>query len=88
MWAIDGVWRSWLARRVWDAEALGSSPSTPTRRNFLVFSSVAYGSRICKSTTFSVSTVKFKNSMRQIRSFAIGPAASSLEPAVFDKFKN
>ncbi len=24
------MWRSWLARRVWDAEALGSSPSTPT----------------------------------------------------------
>ncbi len=25
-----GVWRSWLARRVWDAEVGGSSPLTPT----------------------------------------------------------
>src|SRR3989344_8729772 len=25
-----GVWRSWLARRVWDAEVEGSSPFTPT----------------------------------------------------------
>src|SRR3954467_8260204 len=30
----DGVWRSWLARRVWDAEAGGSSPLTPTRLTF------------------------------------------------------
>lgn len=28
----DGVWRSWLARRVWDAEAGGSSPLTPTTK--------------------------------------------------------
>jgi hypothetical protein len=29
--AATGVWRSWLARRVWDAEAGGSSPLTPTK---------------------------------------------------------
>ena len=28
----DGVWRSWLARRVWDAEVEGSSPFTPTNQ--------------------------------------------------------
>lgn len=28
---FNGVWRSWLARLVWDEEVLGSSPSTPTR---------------------------------------------------------
>jgi hypothetical protein len=28
--SVFGVWRSWLARRVWDAEAGGSSPLTPT----------------------------------------------------------
>lgn len=27
---IIGVWRSWLARHVWDVEAAGSSPATPT----------------------------------------------------------
>jgi hypothetical protein len=27
---VIGVWRSWLARRVWDAEVGGSSPLTPT----------------------------------------------------------
>ena len=26
------MWRSWLARRVWDAEAGGSSPLTPTKK--------------------------------------------------------
>ena len=25
-----GVWRSWLARAVWDREVAGSSPATPT----------------------------------------------------------
>ena len=25
-----GVWRSWLARAVWDREVEGSSPFTPT----------------------------------------------------------
>ena len=30
-WRSFGVWRSWLARCVWDAEAPGSSPGTPTR---------------------------------------------------------
>jgi hypothetical protein len=28
-----GVWRSWLARAVWDREVEGSSPFTPTRRS-------------------------------------------------------
>lgn len=28
--AVFGVWRSWLARLVWDQEAGGSSPLTPT----------------------------------------------------------
>lgn len=28
-----GVWRSWLARRVWDAEVGGSSPLTPTKKD-------------------------------------------------------
>ncbi len=28
--ADDGVWRSWLARAVWDREVEGSSPFTPT----------------------------------------------------------
>jgi hypothetical protein len=28
--ASRGVWRSWLARCVWDAEVPGSSPGTPT----------------------------------------------------------
>jgi hypothetical protein len=27
----DGVWRSGLARLVWDEEVVGSSPTTPTR---------------------------------------------------------
>ncbi len=27
------MWRSWLARRVWDAEVEGSSPFTPTTLN-------------------------------------------------------
>lgn len=27
---IIGVWRSWLARAVWDREVEGSSPFTPT----------------------------------------------------------
>ena len=26
-----GVWRSWLARAVWDREVEGSSPFTPTK---------------------------------------------------------
>lgn len=25
-----GVWRSWLARTVWDREVVGSSPTSPT----------------------------------------------------------
>ena len=29
-----GVWRSWLARAVWDREVEGSSPFTPTMRNY------------------------------------------------------
>lgn len=36
--AVFGVWRSWLARLVWDQEAGGSSPLTPTNsiiRNYL-----------------------------------------------------
>ena len=28
----DGVWRSWLARAVWDREVEGSSPFTPTKK--------------------------------------------------------
>ena len=28
-----GVWRSWLARAVWDREVEGSSPFTPTTKN-------------------------------------------------------
>ena len=27
-----GVWRSWLARAVWDREVEGSSPFTPTKK--------------------------------------------------------
>ena len=27
---INGVWRSWLARLLWEQEAGGSSPLTPT----------------------------------------------------------
>ena len=27
---VGGVWRSWLARSVWDAEVGGSNPLTPT----------------------------------------------------------
>ncbi len=26
-----GVWRSWLARAVWDREVEGSNPFTPTK---------------------------------------------------------
>ena len=29
---VTGVWRSWLARVVWDDEAGGSSPLTPTKK--------------------------------------------------------
>lgn len=29
-----GVWRSWLARAVWDREVEGSSPFTPTSKYF------------------------------------------------------
>ncbi len=29
---VIGVWRSWLARAVWDREVTGSSPVTPTIR--------------------------------------------------------
>jgi hypothetical protein len=32
--SVFGVWRSWLARRVWDAEVGGSSPLTPTTLTF------------------------------------------------------
>jgi hypothetical protein len=28
--SVYGDWRSWLARRVWDAEVGGSSPLSPT----------------------------------------------------------
>ena len=28
---LPGVWRSWLARLVWDQEVEGSSPFTPTK---------------------------------------------------------
>jgi glycosyltransferase involved in cell wall biosynthesis len=35
------VWRSWLARRVWDAEAGGSSPLTPTM-NFRIISNWSF----------------------------------------------
>ena len=28
--SLLGVWRSWLARAVWDREVEGSSPFTPT----------------------------------------------------------
>ena len=28
--ALHGVWRSLVARMVWDHEAVGSSPTTPT----------------------------------------------------------
>lgn len=31
---IIGVWRSWLARAVWDREVEGSSPLSPTIRYF------------------------------------------------------
>lgn len=30
-----GVWRSWLARAVWDREVAGSSPATPTKVIYL-----------------------------------------------------
>jgi hypothetical protein len=30
-----GVWRSWLARAVWDREVEGSSPFTPTKKKRL-----------------------------------------------------
>lgn len=29
-WVATGVWRSWIARCVWDAEVAGSNPATPT----------------------------------------------------------
>ena len=32
-----GVWRSWLARAVWDREVGGSSPLTPTIQDFMGF---------------------------------------------------
>lgn len=31
-----GVWRSWLARAVWDREVEGSSPFTPTIYRYLI----------------------------------------------------
>lgn len=31
-----GVWRSWLARAVWDREVEGSSPFTPTMNEIIV----------------------------------------------------
>ena len=33
-----GVWRSWLARAVWDREVEGSSPFTPT--NLMIIRSI------------------------------------------------
>ncbi len=30
---VDGDWRSWLARAVWDREVEGSSPLSPTKRS-------------------------------------------------------
>jgi hypothetical protein len=33
---LNGVWRSWLARAVWDREVEGSSPFTPTKRYLCV----------------------------------------------------
>ena len=38
-----GVWRSWLARRVWDAEVEGSSPFTPTIYYQSLFTEVILG---------------------------------------------
>ena len=44
-----GVWRSWLARVVWDDEVGGSSPLTPTST--------------IKISTMKCSKIKFTNSM-------------------------
>lgn len=31
-----GDWRSWLARAVWDREVEGSSPLSPTKKNYCI----------------------------------------------------
>lgn len=38
--SMDGVWRSWLARAVWDREVEGSSPFTPTIGTLLELSKI------------------------------------------------
>ncbi len=48
-----GVWRSWLARRVWDAEAAGSSPATPTKKSTAFRRSFSWFELLDENLTFA-----------------------------------